>query len=439
MAARRPCVCLKAAKCGRQGRQAARPLDTCLRSGRAPVARLPTPHCVAHRCCPPTLTLAAKVAAPVTEAAAAPAPAPAARAGPTPVAKHAPVAEPEDDDEAALEAIVPARGPFRIMVASLPNTVTEDALNEFFSRAGRVLDTFVVRNRETGQPRGVAFVEMSNRGEMKEALKLDHEMLCGRPAMLTVAEPRPSRAGDHGGRGGRGGGGFGGGRGGDRDRGSEFRPRYGGQQPAPKEPMGERPKLVMAKRTVAGPIGGLADTEARSSVFGSARPADPTLVAKSIEAAEALNKPAPRAPTKGAARGARGKPADGKAPAAEGADAAAAATDAAPAAKKDAKKDAAPAKKDAAGRKGAERRGAPAAGRRGNDSQGTRGATASGAGAGEMVAAGRRNNRRRRGAGKEDTVSAPRAAPSMTSTFAALDDSSDDEAAGDASSGSDEE
>lgn len=363
---------------------------------------------------------------------AAASPAPAARAAPAPAAKPAVDAGVVDEDEAALEAMVPATGPFRIMVASLPNSVTEDALNEFFSRAGRVRDTFVVRNRETGQPRGVAFVEMSNRDEMKAALKLDHEMLCGRPAMLTVAEPRPSRGGDRDHGGPRRGGGFGGHRGGDRDRGSDFRPRHAGQQPAPKEPMGERPKLVMAKRTVAGPIGGLADTEARSSVFGSARPADPTLVAKSIEAAEALNKPAPRAPGKAAGtRGARAKPADGKSPTAvEGADAAPAAP---------AKKDAAPAAAATAGRKGGERRGAPAGGRRGNDASGTRGATASGAGAGEMVAAGRRNNRRRRGAGKEDTVSAPRAVASMTSTFAALGDSSDDEAAGDASSGSDEE
>ncbi|KAA0175244.1 hypothetical protein FNF27_03252 [Cafeteria roenbergensis] len=389
-----------------------------------------------HSAAPPR-PVVPTVAGPVKPPVQLSPPPPHPRAAPAREAQPAVAADAVDDDEAALEAIVPTTGPFRIMVASLPNSVTPDALMEFFSRAGRVLDTFVVRNRETGQPRGVAFVEMSNRQEMKEALKLDGEMLCGRPAMLTVAEPRPSRGGDRDHGNPRRGGGFGGPRGGDRDRGSDFRPRRGGQQPAPKEPMGERPKLVMAKRTVAGPIGGLADTEARSSVFGSARPADPTVVAKSIEAAEALNKPAPRASGKAAGtRGTRGKPAEGKPAegkpaAAEGADAAAPA----PAAKADAPATAAP-----AARKGGERRGAPAGGRRGNAAPGTRGATASGAGAsGEIVATGRRNNRRRRGAGKEDTVSAPRAAPSMTSTFAALDDSSDDEAAGDASSGSDEE
>lgn len=109
----------------------------------------------------------------------------------------------------------------RLYVGNLSFDTTETELNEAFSQFGRVESVSVVTDRDTGRPRGFAFVEMSSGTEAQAAVDgLDNQELGGRVLTVNIARPREDRGG--GGRGGFGGGGgrggFGGGRGGGRGR-----------------------------------------------------------------------------------------------------------------------------------------------------------------------------------------------------------------------------
>jgi RNA recognition motif-containing protein len=100
----------------------------------------------------------------------------------------------------------------RLYVGNLAYGVTEAELRETFAEAGDVVDVKVVLDRDTGRPRGFAFVELSNDGEAARAI----EVLNGREVQgraMNVSEARERTGGGGGGGGGFGGGG-GGGRGG---------------------------------------------------------------------------------------------------------------------------------------------------------------------------------------------------------------------------------
>ena len=97
----------------------------------------------------------------------------------------------------------------RLYVGNLSWDTTEDDLRAAFSADGRtVSDCHIVSDRETGRPRGFAFVEMSTDQEAEAAIQeLDGTELDGRNIRVNEAEERQKRGG--GGGGGRGGGGGG--------------------------------------------------------------------------------------------------------------------------------------------------------------------------------------------------------------------------------------
>ncbi len=103
-----------------------------------------------------------------------------------------------------------------IYVGNLDYAITEDELRVAFEAYGQVDRVTLVRDRDTGQPRGFAFVDMTNDGEADKAITtLNGSMLRSRP--LNVSEARPKRehaGGGFGGGGGRSGGGQRGNRGG---------------------------------------------------------------------------------------------------------------------------------------------------------------------------------------------------------------------------------
>jgi len=89
---------------------------------------------------------------------------------------------------------------------------------DVFSEGGRQVERVsIVTDRETGRPRGFAFVEMGSDSDAQAAISaLDGQDLMGRPMRVNEAHERPAGGGGGGGggRGGRGGGGGRGGRGG---------------------------------------------------------------------------------------------------------------------------------------------------------------------------------------------------------------------------------
>ena len=101
-----------------------------------------------------------------------------------------------------------------IFVGNLSYQTTESELEALFSAYGAVERVTVVRDRDTGQPRGFAFVEMTNSDEAANAMQaINGREMNGRAINVNEARPRESRAGGGGGFGG-GGGGRGGNRGG---------------------------------------------------------------------------------------------------------------------------------------------------------------------------------------------------------------------------------
>ena len=100
-----------------------------------------------------------------------------------------------------------------IFVGNLSYQTTQDELYSAFSAYGAVERVHIVTDRDSGQPRGFAFVEMTERRDAETAIsQLNGAELNGRS--LNVNEARPKPAGGGGGfGGGRGNGGGGGGRG----------------------------------------------------------------------------------------------------------------------------------------------------------------------------------------------------------------------------------
>jgi RNA recognition motif-containing protein len=60
----------------------------------------------------------------------------------------------------------------KVYVANLPEQATETELRALFSKAGSVISVKMVRDRQTGQPRGIAFVEMSTQWEGRRAVSM---------------------------------------------------------------------------------------------------------------------------------------------------------------------------------------------------------------------------------------------------------------------------
>jgi RNA recognition motif-containing protein len=98
-----------------------------------------------------------------------------------------------------------------------------------FAENGRnVVEVKIVLDRDTGRPRGFAFVEMGSDEDAKSAIdSLGGRQLQGRPINVSEARARAPRSGGGGGYGGGYGGGGGGGGGGRGDRGG-YGEGYGG-------------------------------------------------------------------------------------------------------------------------------------------------------------------------------------------------------------------
>jgi len=95
----------------------------------------------------------------------------------------------------------------KLFVGNLNFTTTEDDLRAAFSEGGRtVKEVAIPSDRETGRPRGFAFVTMGSDGDAKAVIAaLDGKDLDGRALRVNEAQDKPPRTG--GGGGGRGGGG----------------------------------------------------------------------------------------------------------------------------------------------------------------------------------------------------------------------------------------
>src|SRR5208283_4495637 len=100
-----------------------------------------------------------------------------------------------------------------IYVGNLAFDATEDQVRSLFEAHGPVDKVSIITDRDTGQPRGFAFVEMTDDETASKAMEaLNGTNLGGRNITVNEARPKADRPRREGGGGGRGG--YGGGRGG---------------------------------------------------------------------------------------------------------------------------------------------------------------------------------------------------------------------------------
>ena len=93
----------------------------------------------------------------------------------------------------------------KLYVGNLPYSATDASLREAFSASGTVDSVNVITDRDTGQSKGFAFVEMSSDAEAQRAIQaLNGSTLDGRQIKVNEAKPRENRGGNRGGYGGGG-------------------------------------------------------------------------------------------------------------------------------------------------------------------------------------------------------------------------------------------
>ncbi len=97
----------------------------------------------------------------------------------------------------------------KLYVGNLPYSTTEDELRNLFSQAGTVASVALIKDRDTGQSKGFAFVEMSNQVEAEKAISMFNGRSMGQREMkVSLARPRDDRGGGGGRRSDRGGRGY---------------------------------------------------------------------------------------------------------------------------------------------------------------------------------------------------------------------------------------
>ena len=86
-----------------------------------------------------------------------------------------------------------------IFVGNLSYETSQEDLEAAFNEFGAVERVNIVRDRDTGQPRGFAFVEMTNRNEASNAIAgLNGRNMNGRDLNVNEARPREERSGGGG-------------------------------------------------------------------------------------------------------------------------------------------------------------------------------------------------------------------------------------------------
>ena len=92
-----------------------------------------------------------------------------------------------------------------IYIGNLSYDATEDDIKQAFSQHGEVSTVNMIMDRETGRPRGFAFVEMPNGDEAQKAIQEVNETeIAGRAVKVNEAKPKGDRRGGGGGGGGGG-------------------------------------------------------------------------------------------------------------------------------------------------------------------------------------------------------------------------------------------
>lgn len=84
----------------------------------------------------------------------------------------------------------------KLYVGNLSYSTTEDDLRTLFIQAGTVSSVALIKDRDSGQSKGFAFVEMGNQSEAQKAISMFNGYNLGdRELRVSIARPREERGG----------------------------------------------------------------------------------------------------------------------------------------------------------------------------------------------------------------------------------------------------
>ena len=79
----------------------------------------------------------------------------------------------------------------KIYVGNLPFSANEEAVRALFAQHGTVESVALIKDRETGQPRGFGFVEMPRTEAARAIQNLNGHDMDGRPLKVNEAQDKP--------------------------------------------------------------------------------------------------------------------------------------------------------------------------------------------------------------------------------------------------------
>ena len=83
----------------------------------------------------------------------------------------------------------------RLYVGNLAKSTTEDELKKLFAQAGSVAAVDVVKDRDSGESKGFAFITMGEQTEADKAISMFNAYsLADRELKVNVAKPKVERA-----------------------------------------------------------------------------------------------------------------------------------------------------------------------------------------------------------------------------------------------------
>lgn len=86
-----------------------------------------------------------------------------------------------------------------LYVGNLSYNATEDDIRGAFAQFGEVAAVRIITDRETGRPRGFAFVEMADRAAGEKAIEgLNNAEIVGRAVTVNEARPKTEGGGGRG-------------------------------------------------------------------------------------------------------------------------------------------------------------------------------------------------------------------------------------------------
>ncbi len=83
----------------------------------------------------------------------------------------------------------------KLYVGNLPYTADEDQLRDVFAPYGEIEELALIMDRETGRPKGFAFITFKTQQAAETALEQNGKNLGGRPLKVNIAVEKASRGG----------------------------------------------------------------------------------------------------------------------------------------------------------------------------------------------------------------------------------------------------